>query len=94
MPPNLEKRPRTPTPPKDPRDQTKRMKKTPPWRKFRKVRKESDAGDVIELSSDDYVFETICKTERQAEISDGERVLQYFTNMISWLTGDSDSDMD
>ena len=91
MPPNLEKRPRTPTPPKDPRKQPKRMRKTPPWAKFKK---KSDAGDVIELSSDDYVFETTCKTERQAKISDGERVLQYFTNMISWLTGDSDSDMD
>ena len=91
MPPNLEKRPRTPTPPKDPRKQPKRMRKTPPWAKFKK---KTDAADVIELSSDDCVFETACKTEGQAEISDGERVLQYFANMSSWLTGDSDSDMD
>ena len=90
MPPNLEKRPRTPTPPKDPRDQTKRMKKTPPWRKFRKVRKESDTGDVIELDSDDYVF----GTAGQEEVSTGEKVLQYFTKMSSWLTSGSDSDID
>ena len=91
MPPDLEKRPRTPTPPKDPRKQPKRMRKTPPWAKFKK---KLSTADVIELSSDDYVFETACKTEGQEEMADGERVLRYFTAMSSWLTGNSDSDID
>ena len=91
MPPNLEKRFRTPTPPKDPRKQPKRMRRTPPWAKFKK---KTDTADVIELSNDDYVFEPTCKTEGQEEMTDGERVLRYFTVMSSWLTGSPDSDID
>ena len=36
MPPDLEKRPRTPSPPRDPRIRPARPRKTPPWAKFKK----------------------------------------------------------
>ena len=91
MPPNLEKRPRTPMPPKDPRKQPTRTRKTPPWAKFKK---KTDTDDVIELSSDEYVFEAGIKQEAEVEMTDGEHLFRYFTVNSAWLKGNSDSDSD
>ena len=89
MPPDLEKRPRTPSPPKDSRIRPARPRKTPPWAK---IKKKTDAVDVIDLSSDDYVFESVEQTEGQGDMTDGQRLLKYFKGMYEDVVG-SKSDL-
>ena len=88
MPPDLEKRPRTPSPPRDPRIRPARPRKTPPWAKFKK---KTDAVEVIDLSSDDYVFESAEQAEEQEDMTEGQRLLKYFKGMYEDMMGEESS---